>query len=63
MSNGDSTVNVGDLVEKEFQGHLILKVMYKMDKVGIGDVSPHSGCGQPSRKSELNELITLDKVT
>ncbi|GFZ15693.1 hypothetical protein Acr_25g0001020 [Actinidia rufa] len=60
MSNGDSTANVGDLVEMESQGHLILRVTGEMDKIGIGDVKTY---GEHSRKSELNEVIVSDKVT
>ena len=46
MSNGDSTANVGDLVEMESQVHLILKF-------GIGDMRVCGGRGRHSRKSEL----------
>ena len=35
MPNGNNTANVGDLVEMEFQGHLILREMGEMDKVGF----------------------------
>ena len=60
MPIGDSTTNVGDLVEMESQGHLILKVTGEMDKVGIGDVRTHGGCGRHSRKSELSEWRLSD---
>ncbi|GFZ03402.1 hypothetical protein Acr_16g0000260 [Actinidia rufa] len=59
MPNGDSTANVGDLVEMESQGHLILGVTGEIDKIGIGNVKIY---GEHSRKSELNEAITSDKV-
>ncbi|GFS37949.1 hypothetical protein Acr_00g0054820 [Actinidia rufa] len=55
MPNKDNTANVGDLMEMESQGHLILRVTSKMDKIGIGDVRTH---GEHSRKFELNEVIT-----
>ena len=47
----------------ESQGHLILRVTGKMNKIGIGDVRTSGGCGQHSRKFKLNELITSDKTT
>ncbi|GFZ11286.1 hypothetical protein Acr_22g0006840 [Actinidia rufa] len=92
MTYGGCTVNVGDVVEMESQGHLILTVNgeVKTGEVEIGEInlifkfisssiSPHpqsdgrdenhgrgenhGGCGQHPRKSELNELISLDKVS
>ena len=50
MPYGDNTVNVGDLVGMESQGHLILKVD---DEVEIGDVSTGGGCGQHSKNLSL----------
>ena len=35
MPNGDSTANVGDLLEIHSQGHLILRVTGEMDKEGL----------------------------
>ncbi|GFY94195.1 HSP20-like chaperones superfamily protein [Actinidia rufa] len=56
MPNGDSTANVGDLVEMESQGHLILRVTDEMDKIGVGNhleatssTPSLSTCGTPSR--------------
>ena len=63
MPNGDSTANVGDLVEMESQGYPILKVTSEIDKLGIDDVRTHGGCGQHSRKFEFNEVIASDKET
>ena len=63
MSNRDSTANVGNLVEMESKGHPFLRVTDEIDKLGIGDVRTRGGCGQYSRKSELSEVIALDKAT
>ena len=63
MPNGDSTANVGDLVEMESQDHPILRVIGEINKLGIGDVRTRGGCGQHSKKSELYEVITSDKAT
>ena len=63
MPNGDSTTNIRDLVEKESQGHSILIMTGEIDKLSIGDVRTRGGCGQHSRKSELNEVIISDKAT
>ena len=52
---GDSTANVGDLVEMESQSHLDLRATGEMDKVGIGNVRTRGGCGQHFRKSDLSE--------
>ncbi|GFZ05449.1 hypothetical protein Acr_17g0010210 [Actinidia rufa] len=53
MPNGDNIANVGDLMEMESQGHLIVRVMGEMDP--IGDVRTH---GEYSKKSELNEFMS-----
>ena len=44
MPNGDSTANVGNLVEMESQGYLILRMTDEMDKNGIDNVRTHGGC-------------------
>ena len=57
MSNGDSTANVGDLVNMESQVHLILKVIGEMEtywRCEIHDVSTHGVGGQHSRNPEFS---------
>ena len=54
MPNGDSIVNLGDLVEMESQGHLILKVAGEINQLGIGDVRT---CGRREWRSKKSELI------
>ncbi|GFY95097.1 hypothetical protein Acr_10g0004820 [Actinidia rufa] len=57
MLNRDNTTNVGDLVEMEFQVHLILKVTGEMEtywRRDIGDVRIHGVGGQHSRKPEFS---------
>ncbi|PSS07295.1 Syntaxin like [Actinidia chinensis var. chinensis] len=39
MPNKDSTANVGNLMKMESQGHLIIRVMCKMDKIRRDDHS------------------------
>ncbi|GFY94598.1 hypothetical protein Acr_09g0010440 [Actinidia rufa] len=63
MPSRNSTTNVRDLKKMESQGHPILRVTGEVDKLGIGDVKTRGGCGQRYRKSELNEVIALDKAT
>ncbi|GFY81555.1 hypothetical protein Acr_01g0013640 [Actinidia rufa] len=53
-------MNVGDLVEMESQGHLILRVVGEMNNIGIGDVRPHE---EHYKKFELNVVIASDKAT
>ncbi|GFS30400.1 hypothetical protein Acr_00g0011720 [Actinidia rufa] len=62
MPNGDSTANVGDLVEMESQGHLILGVTSKMDKIGIGNVRTHGESipGNPSLMSRSHQIRRHD---
>ena len=55
MPNGDSTTNVGDLVEIESQGYPILRVADEIDQLGIGDMRTGGGRGRHSRKSNLIE--------
>ncbi|GFS30941.1 hypothetical protein Acr_00g0014890 [Actinidia rufa] len=66
MSYGDNTVNVGDLVEMEYQGHLILRIDGEVQLVAslisqcdIGDVSTSRGHGQRFQEFELNGSISL----
>ena len=55
MSNGDSTANVGDLLEMEYQDHLILKVAGQINQLEIGDVRTDGGRGRHPRKSKFIE--------
>ena len=53
MPNGDSTTNVGDLVEMESQVHLILQVAGEINHLEIGDVRTDRGRGRHPRKFKL----------
>ena len=63
MPNGDSTANVGDLVEIESQGYPLLRVADEIDQLGISDVRTYGGRGWHPKKFEFNELIETNKAT
>ncbi|GFY87723.1 MUTL protein homolog 3 [Actinidia rufa] len=64
MPYGGCTVNVGDVVEIEFQGD---ESDGRGENHGLGENQGqgenHGRCGYHPRKSEINELILSDKVS